>query len=152
MMQNRLEYQRAWVAKNKEKVHSYQVAYRERHRAETRIKHNIYYAAHKKEITQKYRELRREVLDYYGGKCTCCGETTFEFLAIDHVNGNGAEHRRETKLREICRWLRDNNYPDGFQVLCHNCNLAKGFYGKCPHKKGDESTKDNQTELPKNQT
>ena len=26
-------------------------------------------------------------------------------------------------------------YPPGYQVLCHNCNLAKGFYGSCPHQK-----------------
>ena len=32
-------------------------------------------------------------------------------------------------------WMIKNNFPKGFQVLCHNCNLAKGFYGKCPHEK-----------------
>jgi hypothetical protein len=30
-------------------------------------------------------------------------------------------------------WLKRNNYPTGFRVLCHNCNLAIGFYGYCPH-------------------
>jgi len=30
-------------------------------------------------------------------------------------------------------WLRKYNYPKGFQVLCHNCNMAKRF-GVCPHK------------------
>jgi hypothetical protein len=25
-------------------------------------------------------------------------------------------------------------YPkDRYQLLCHNCNMAKGFYGLCPH-------------------
>ena len=28
-----------------------------------------------------------------------------------------------------------NNFPKGFQILCHNCNIAKGHYGKCPHEK-----------------
>lgn len=37
------------------------------------------------------------------------------------------------KKENIPWWLRRNNYPNGFQVLCHNCNMAKGFYGKCPH-------------------
>lgn len=40
--------------------------------------------------------------------------------------------KRKEYFRE---WQRKNNYPKGFQVLCHNCNLAKGFYGKCPHQK-----------------
>ncbi len=30
-------------------------------------------------------------------------------------------------------WLKKQGYPPGFQVLCHNCNLAKGYYGACPH-------------------
>lgn len=30
-------------------------------------------------------------------------------------------------------WVINNNFPSGHQVLCHNCNLAKGFYGECPH-------------------
>ena len=31
------------------------------------------------------------------------------------------------------RWLKNHNYPEGFQVLCYNCNLPKGVYGVCPH-------------------
>ena len=26
-----------------------------------------------------------------------------------------------------------------FQVLCHNCNMSKGFYGYCPHEKEREN-------------
>jgi hypothetical protein len=42
----------------------------------------------------------------------------------------------ETGLRGGVRfysWLRRNNYPEGYQVLCFNCNIAKGLYGVCPH-------------------
>lgn len=78
-------------------------------------------------------KLRQEVLDAYGNKCKCCGETQQEFLAIDHVNNDGAEHRREIR-RPIYRWLRQNGFPqDRFQILCHNCNMAKAMYGMCPH-------------------
>lgn len=69
--------------------------------------------------------------------CACCGETRYEFLALDHINGNGAAHRREIKMKgsgiQFYRWLRVNSYPVGLRVLCHNCNLSKGFYGECPH-------------------
>jgi hypothetical protein len=30
----------------------------------------------------------------------------------------------------------ENNYPKGFQILCHNCNVAKGLIGNnniCTH-------------------
>lgn len=83
------------------------------------------------------RRIRSEVLQRYGGKCACCGESQAGFLAIDHVNNDGAQHRRETKYGNLPVWLRQNGYPSGFQILCHNCNLAKGFYGKCPHKLQD---------------
>jgi hypothetical protein len=31
--------------------------------------------------------------------------------------------------------LAKHGYPDTFQLLCHNCNLARGFYGTCPHQR-----------------
>jgi hypothetical protein len=82
--------------------------------------------------------LRAEVLAHYGNKCACCGETHPEFLGIDHINGGGNKHRREPGVGSgagFYLWLKKHHYPEGFQVLCHNCNLAKGFYGYCPHKK-----------------
>jgi len=81
------------------------------------------------------RRDRLEALAAYGAQCACCGETTEEFLGIDHINGGGTAHRRERGLlgNNLNRWLRQQGYPSEFQVLCHNCNLAKGFYGACPH-------------------
>jgi hypothetical protein len=29
--------------------------------------------------------------------------------------------------------LARNGFPDGYRVLCHNCNMALGQYGYCPH-------------------
>jgi hypothetical protein len=89
-------------------------------------------------------KLKRQVMDAYGGVCACCGETELVFLTIDHIDDNGAEHRRkmagETGLEysqagaRTYRWLRNNNYPDGFQVLCANCNCGKQWNrGICPH-------------------
>ena len=78
------------------------------------------------------------VLMFYGGnppKCACCGEGTIQFLAIDHVNGGGNQHRKQSGIKGggIYMWLIRNGFPEGYQVLCHNCNCAKGFFGKCPH-------------------
>jgi hypothetical protein len=100
-----------------------------------------------RQITQRkraaaLRSLKTEVLAAYGGHCGCCGEGALEFLSIDHVNGNGNSHKRE--LRKMSKpgvsspnlymWLKQKGYPEGFQVLCHNCNQAKGHYGTCPHR------------------
>jgi hypothetical protein len=77
-------------------------------------------------------KLRKEVIDHYGSECVCCGETIREFLSIDHINGGGNAHRKEIKASGInlYRWLKRNDYPKGFRVLCMNCNWAIGIYGE----------------------
>lgn len=84
-------------------------------------------------------KLKIETLEYYGGLiCNCCGETHLEFLTIDHVDGGGNKHRKSIGSRgglSFYTWLRKNNYPEGYQVLCQNCNHAMGHYGFCPHDK-----------------
>lgn len=98
-----------------------------------------YYYSHKEEIKQRrfnqMRKDRNNCLSHYGGKCECCGETQYEFLVIDHTEGGGNKHRKEINLINIVSWLKTNGYPEGFRVLCHNCNMALGIYGYCPHKK-----------------
>jgi len=83
-------------------------------------------------IKERWRLKREVVLAHYGNKCACCGESQREFLAIDHINNDGWKHRKTFKIN-IYDWLQRNHYPAGFQVLCHNCNMAKAFYGRCPH-------------------
>lgn len=85
-------------------------------------------------------KLRMTVLNAYSKnapKCRCCGERQVEFLAIDHIKNDGAEQRRKLGMTAggafYC-WLKKNNFPKGFQVLCNNCNIAKYQYGVCPHK------------------
>ena len=87
------------------------------------------------EHVRKNRELKLEVYEAYGGAtCKCCKETTECFLTIDHINNDGAEHRKQIGRTSILRWLKQNNYPDGFQVLCFNCNLGRRLNGGiCPH-------------------
>lgn len=86
-----------------------------------------------------YLKLKAKVMAAYGGKCNCppCGETIVDFLCIDHLNNDGAKQRKILGLpsgRAFYRWLVNNNYPPGFQVLCCNCNLSKHTNkGKCVH-------------------
>ncbi len=95
--------------------------------------------SHKREReTTRRLALKKEVFTAYGGcLCSCCGITDLVFLALDHINGDGNKHRKEMKKYStfgtgIYTWVRKNNYPSGFQVLCHNCNWAKS-HGGCPH-------------------
>lgn len=105
---------------------------------------NKYHQDHKAERNEKRRvrniATRYTVLSYYSDGipyCKCCGESTYEFLTVDHINNDGSKHRREIGSRgdDICRWLIKNKFPSGFQILCMNCNFAKGKYKSCPHTK-----------------
>lgn len=82
---------------------------------------------------ERYRQKRLEVLKNYGNKCICCGEKNFMFLALDHKNNDGNKHRKIIK-QDLTLWAYKNSYPKILQILCHNCNMAKGIYGKCPHR------------------
>jgi len=122
-----LEYQR----KNKDKVRewnrascqrrkSYFVTWREKHRMANR------------EATKRYHErLKVEVLTHYGNgvfACVKCGENRFPCLSIDHINGGGTIHREVTGHgSKMYRWLKKNDYPEGYQTLCMNCQWIKKY-------------------------
>ena len=102
----------------------------------------------------KESTIRLKVLNHYSKKlsksnipcCNCCGENFhIDFLALDHIKGRKAMnsepelvrlgyHSKKTGLR-LYEWIIENNFPKGFQILCHNCNFAKGLTNnnKCPH-------------------
>lgn len=61
------------------------------------------------------------------GTCRMCGQGDQDVLCIDHVNNDGAVHRKvdKTSNGRIWDWMIRNDYPPGFQVLCYNCNMKK---------------------------
>ncbi len=106
---------------------------------------------------------RAQVIARLGGACACCGETEYAFLEVDHVNDDGAEHRKELAARRAERAAEREfalsaerrarlsfNRVMGMgkaiyaeflrgdcayelQVLCANCHAAKSRTGSCPH-------------------
>jgi len=85
------------------------------------------------------QKLRYEALTHYSGdppQCACCGETEMAFLTIDHADGSGNKHRKalHAARTSLYPWLRKHGFPDGFQVLCMNCNWATRYGKPCPHK------------------
>jgi len=81
--------------------------------------------------------------------CNCCGENFHvDFLALDHIAGKRQmdlepelkklKYSSKLKGMNLHRWIIHNNFPDGFQILCTNCNFAKGMKknnNQCPHEK-----------------
>lgn len=77
-------------------------------------------------------EYRVKVLTHYGnGKLGCvhCGESRLACLIIDHINGDGAEQRRQLRKEgsAFYEWLITQNFPPGYQTLCYNCNMVKSY-------------------------
>lgn len=93
-------------------------------------------AVRKHKTREAYVRLRTAALQMYGNACACCRETMYEFLSFDHIDGTGADHRRQLgkndRQRVFLKWLLAEK-RDNIRVLCHNCNAARGFYGRCPH-------------------
>lgn len=87
-----------------------------------------------KDRVKRYRRnLKARLIEKYGGKCACCGDTHFEFLSLDHKNNDGAEDRRKNGCDRARQLAIQKEIDDNFQLLCMNCNFAKGKYGECPH-------------------
>lgn len=75
---------------------------------------------------------KRRIFSHYGESCACCGSV--DDLVIDHINGNGKEHREELGNKgghAFYDWLIKQDFPDGFQTLCASCNASKGRGTRC---------------------
>lgn len=107
-------------------------------------------------LYKAYRnKIKLQAVEHYGTVCQCCNEPNLLFLTIDHINGGGNQHRKKIQTHtgnSFYRWLRQNGYPPGYQVLCFNCNCAKGLYGQCPHETARAlATTNYLTEITENQ-
>ena len=83
-------------------------------------------AANNKKRVKYTASYKEQALDAYGGRvCVGCGETEFCCLSIDHEAQDGCEHREEQcgTGTPFYQWLKRNNWPPGFRVLCMNCQF-----------------------------
>ena len=85
-----------------------------------------------KKAAKKYKNwMKLEVFQHYSNSktpyCKCCKINIFDFMTIDHINGDGAKHRKTSTLRGLTlyRYLYKQKYPKGYQILCYNCNSSK---------------------------
>lgn len=90
--------------------------------------------------------LKLEMIRELGGKCACCGESHPQFLTLEHINGRVAFYGR--KYGKAAHRIQSNTYVEirkaknsgwdrtQYELLCMNCNHARGHYGQCPHRAG----------------
>ena len=128
------QYYREWRLKNKIRLAEKKREYDRENRGAVNATKRRYYEAHKEQHGEYLRKARLRVIEFYSkgtNNCNNCGFDNLDALCIDHVNNDGAQHRRKElgasrgSGRKFYWWLIRNNYPTGFQVLCANCNLIK---------------------------
>jgi hypothetical protein len=108
---------------------------RRRWKSKMKLAQVEWYRRNRERIAAETRQLRLEVLSHYGGyppRCACCGEATYAFLSLDHIGGGGYAHRKATHMH-VYKWAKRHGFPEGFRVLCMNCNWGERMEGQCPH-------------------
>lgn len=89
---------------------------------------------HSARQSKQYANWRAACIKSYGGQCVCCGCSNTKYLQLDHVNNDGAKHRREMGYgRKGClyKWACANGFPKRLQLMCANCHQAKTNSGGC---------------------
>jgi len=131
------EYNRRWRLEHREQRKIYQKQWRQEHREQKNAANRQWYRGHRElanRIVKRAKDkLKLEVLTYYGkGKCACvkCGFNDVRALSIDHIKGDGYLHREILIGGDFYRWLKKNNYPEGYQTLCMNCQFIKRIENK----------------------
>lgn len=127
-------YHREWCRRNREKRNAWKKAYKARRKEKFP---ELVAETSKRTRAKWWRKIKLAVITKYGGKCTCCGEATLEFLTIDHITFNGKEDRwSKGDGAKFYMWLRDNEIQPDLQVLCMNCNWGTRYGSACPHTRG----------------
>jgi len=117
--------QKSWRKKNHDRL----LIYWKDYRAKNVIRCRGNYKNH-------YLRIKKDVIDHYSNgdnRCAVCGESRSACLSIDHINGNGASHLRELGLKaghSFYQWLINNDYPEGYQILCMNCQFIKRAFNQ----------------------
>ena len=145
MAESRAAYQREYYSKNHDKMLAREQ--RRRLNLDYLVQRRKWGAEWIKEHKEQYNsskwayrdKLKIEVLTHYSidGKieCAICGFDNIYALCIDHINNDGATHRKKLKSGNrggfnLYEKLRQQNYPAGLQILCANCNMIKEIQRK----------------------
>jgi hypothetical protein len=141
------QYQKEYRLKNKERYRPYHKEYQRKYREKPDVieKEKIYrQKPHTKEINKKAQEKHKPkhrtynqgyrlkhrltcIKHYSQDKncCAICGINDIDVLTMDHINGGGNQHRIKLKSAYLPTVLFLNNFPEGYRILCMNCNMKE---------------------------
>lgn len=136
----------AWREKNRDHLRQQATERMKKWRAAAKAEDvTSYLSKEAKKMRERNKRIKLLVYENYGGfLCACCGEKEPMFLSIDHKNNDGYAHRKMIKNGTtngitLYNWIygqfkKTGIWPDGFQILCMNCQHGKARNGGiCPH-------------------
>lgn len=118
-----LAHNKAWRDRNPDKVKKY---FKDLGKTPRRRKYD------RDRCQIRNAKVKWDVLLHYGNglpACVLCGHSKITSLSIDHIDGDGKKHRESLGKNyhmtgmAFYWWLKRNNYPEGFRVLCMNCQF-----------------------------
>lgn len=106
-----------------QRVKQYNRTYREKHKEAIRAENQA-----------RHLNVKNKILDHYGNECVHCGYSDFRALQLDHINNNGNVERKAVSKDgqrfsgwKFYDWVIKQGYPEGYQILCANCNTLKQY-------------------------
>jgi hypothetical protein len=86
---------------------------------------------HREKEKERRKKTKLEIIKHYSKGEMCCELCKFNddrALSVDHINGGGNKHRKSlsfTAGHQFYTWLIKNNYPEGYRILCMNCQFIR---------------------------
>ena len=140
------KYSRTPEAKAIRKILESTPKFKENHRIQSRLRYqnsSEVRAKIKKNTQEQTVQFKLEVFTHYSKEisdsdvpiCACCRIDDIRFLTLDHIDGRKHLPKREQKLKTLPLWrhIKNTGFPKGYQILCYNCNIAKGTSLYYPH-------------------
>ena len=120
--------QKRWYEKNRERILAENKKKRKLNPGQSKA-NKKWHLKNQRYNKQNRDKIKLEVMTHYSNgtpRCCVCGYDNLISLDIDHINNDGKKDRDSKNLgsRMYC-WLKKNNYPPQFQVLCKNHNWEK---------------------------
>lgn len=109
--------------------------YAREYRQKRKLKDPSYAREYQRIRAREIRERNKlKVFKFYSKKeiptCSNCSFDNIKALCIDHINDDGHKERKLNLYNpgsDFYYWIIRNNFPEGYQVLCYNCNRIKEF-------------------------
>ena len=81
--------------------------------------------------------LKMEFILAYGGCCQCkgCGEHRLDFLTVEHIRDGKHKLIKCSNSWNLMSKLKALGWPEGYTVLCYNCNCSQNLKQPCLHTK-----------------